>query len=191
MTLNTVSKIAAIGIAAVVAVSMDFWIKFNPPSATLGTFAFADDAKPTDEMTVNECMNIMAGLNALRFKGAQLLDQRPVPPDAAQYKLGAARMAVALNIAALNVVANAANKAQNDFLLELAPVPTGVDPAARVQLDKEREKKINDNWTMIMNGPCNARLVHFKEKDLKVGDGPDENAYPVNVLSSLIPIIDR
>ena len=159
-------------------------------------------AQAADTFTVGECLSILGGLQALKYKGAQLFDPAPPPHDAGQYKLGPARLTVALDIAALSPIGDAANKAQQGFAAELPIVPSveafapGESPerqAARTEAQKlqaENVRKSNDNYLRGMEKPCNVTLGRLKAKELKIGDGPDENAIPVTVLGALVPIVD-
>ena len=96
---------------------------------TLSAAAIADDAKP--QLTVEQCINILGGLNSLGYVGQPLNDVSKAPADAKQYKLGAARMTVALNISALTPVLTAVQNAQAGFFRELPPLQPAPGGALR------------------------------------------------------------
>jgi hypothetical protein len=160
---------------------------------TLSAAAIADDAKP--QLTVEQCINILGGLNSLGYVGQSLNDTSRPPADAKQYKLGAARMTVALDISVLTPVLTAAQNAQQGFLRELPPLPP-VDPKKpdspeRADAVAARNNAAAANWQAIIQKSCPVQVVHIKASDLKIGDGPDENAFPPTVLGTIWPIIDR
>jgi hypothetical protein len=155
--------------------------------------AHAEDAKP---LTIEQCINILGGLNSLSYAGQQLNDASKPPADAKQYKLGPARMTVALNISALSPVLTAARTAQGGFLRELPPLPEAdaknpSSAAARDDAAAALNKKAAENWQIIIGKPCNVTPAHLRASELKIGDGPDENAFPVPVLGAIWPIVDR
>jgi hypothetical protein len=153
--------------------------------------AAAQDAKP---LTIEQCINILAGLNSLSYVGQQYNDSSKPPGDAKQYKLGPARMTIATDIAALSQVLSNAQRAQQGFQSELPPLPAAEpgkpDSSARVDAANEQNKAAAKNWRTILDGPCNVQPGHLNAPDLKIGDGPDENSYPPPVLGALVPIID-
>ena len=145
------------------------------------SLAFPAHAEPKP-LTVSQCLDVLAGLNALNYVGQQLSDAKP-QGDAKPYKLGAARMTIALDISALRPVADAAEKARQSLIGEISagkPILPGTDEM----------KAFTAKWQDVLNGPCNVTPGHLKAADLKVGDGADENPIPPSVLSVLIPIID-
>ena len=158
----------------------------------------AEDAK---SLTIEQCINILGGLNALNYVGQPLNDPNPnkPPPDAKQYKLGPARMTIGLDISALTPVQTAAQNAQQNFFRELAPLPSNPpswkpgepESSERIDAANKQNKAAAANWQEIIQKPCNVQPAHLKERELKIGDGPDENAFPPGVLAAIWPLIDR
>jgi len=157
-------------------------------AAILGLPAQADTVKfPADaaKFTVGQCLDILAGLNALNFVGQQLADQRQVPPtDARPYKLGATRLTLALDMAALRPIADATEKARQGLLNEIGS-------GKPIAPNSEESKRFFEKWQDTLNAPCPVTLGRIKAADLKIGDGPDDNPIPPAVLSALVPIIDQ
>jgi hypothetical protein len=147
--------------------------------------AFAADQKP---LTVLQCISVMNGLEALRYAGAQVMDTRPTPPDAKQYKLGAMRFTIALDISQLEQVTLSVQKAQTGFVSEL---PSAVSPDPKnPDANAVRDRAIQANWDKLTSAECPVQPGHIKASDLKLGDGTEDNQIPPTVLSALIPIID-
>jgi hypothetical protein len=158
------------------------------------TLAHTQDA-PKQPLTVYECLSIFSGLNSLNWVGQQL-DEPPAtkPAGAASYKLGDARWTLATDINALKSVYQTAHDAQDGFLRELPALPPAKDnqnSPERVDAAQAQNKAATGNWDSINKKPCSVVPGHFKDTDLKVGDGPDQNPIPPSVLGALIPIIDR
>lgn len=127
-------------------------------------------------MTVSECLNVLAGLNALDYSGEQLgTNKGAIPAGAKQYTLGAARMTIALDIAALRRVADAMQVVSDHLQRENA---------------KSQENYIAE-WHKALEQPCDVQLRRIKQSDLKIGDGPNDNQIPPGVLSAIVPIIDQ
>ena len=162
--------------------------------ALMPTVAFADPAAP---LTVEQCINILAGLNSLTWAGQQLGETPDKkPPDAKQYKLGDVRVTIAFDIESLQPVLTSYQRASQQFLGELPPVPQAdagkpQSPAA-IELQADNNKKFIAFQVKALGQPCpvtiNGRL---KLSDLKLGDGADQNQIPVNVLAAIVPIIDK
>jgi hypothetical protein len=143
---------------------------------------------PPAALTVNQCMTVNAGFEALRYAGAQLNDQRPAPPDARQYKLGEVRAIAAFSLSKLQRVMDAFAKARNAMAAELAADKANLDgnnftPAAAANLNQAMQK--------VLDGPCDVQLDRIKLADLRLGDEGDRNQIPPSVVAALSPIIDR
>lgn len=133
--------------------------------------------------TVAECLSIESGLNALNYAGAQLRDQNPAPAGARQYRLGAARWPVAMNLAALSRVSAAFAKSRAALILE---VGGGKDVAPGTP----EMGRLTDELQKILDKPCDVAPARMKLGDLLLGDGADQNQIPPAVLGALAPIID-
>jgi hypothetical protein len=128
------------------------------------------------KFTVNQCLLIMKALRALDRAGAPLdPPPGPQPSDAKQYRLGALRMTIATNLAALSVVGDSFDRARRQLIREHGG---------------EATPQFMDAFQKILDRPCEATLGHIKLSELKLGDGAEENAIPPTVLAALAPIID-
>jgi hypothetical protein len=152
--------------------------------------AAAEDAKP---LTVEQCINILAGLKSLDCAGQQLNSQ--CPADAKQYKLGDARLTIGMNVAALTPVLTEFQRAQQKYMMELPRVPTPeagkpVPPeVADMRAQQDRESVANQ--LAMLAKTCNVQLGRLKQSELKLGDGPDQNAIPPSVFAAFSPIVDK
>lgn len=142
------------------------------------------------EFTTEQCVSILTGLNALNCAGQQL--GGTCEPGAKQYKLGPARFTIALAVAALGPVFASAQRAQQDYIgRELPPISGKPDDPATALARAKQQTLAQKNWTKIMAAPCAVAPGHLKLTDLKLGDGPDDNAVPPAVLGAIAPIIDK
>lgn len=154
----------------------------------LATSAHAQEKKP---LTIEECLKVLAGLNALNCAGQQI--GAACEKDAKQYKLGGARMTVALDIAALGPVDDAYRRGVQSYAAELTPIPPA-DPGKPDQFAVQRGKQNADFAAFQVQSlakACPASPTHIRVTDLRVGDGADENAIPPAVLAALAPILDK
>ena len=163
----------------------------------IAPIAHAQDVKvgkAEKAFTIEQCINILTGLTSLSYAGQQLNDASRAPTDSKQYKLGPARMKIALNIASMTPVFTAAQLAQNGFISELPSLPTAKDDdKSKAQHDdaaKAQNKLVNDNWRKIIDQPCPVTPGRLSADDLKIGDGPEQNQIPPNVLAAISPIVD-
>lgn len=141
--------------------------------------------QPSKPLTVLQCLTILKGLDATSCVGKQL-DGGACAPDAKQYKLGPLRVTIGMDLARLQDEANVVQRAQNGFAAELPPL----DPKAPDADKIARSNQIQANWNKIIDADCPVTLGRLKQSDLKIGDGPDENAFPPAILGALMPIID-
>ena len=166
-------------------------------AASLLSFpALADDAKP---LTVEQCMTVLNGLNSLNWVGQQLGEgPEKKPADAKQYKLGEARFTIALDISSLSPVRDAYVRGNQQFMAELPPIPPapeGKQPmpeAQQMQADQNRQAIAYQVATLAK--PCPVSLTtsgRLKLQELKLGDGPDQNAIPPSVLAAFSQIVDK
>jgi hypothetical protein len=152
--------------------------------------AASDDVKP---LTVEQCINVLAGLKALDCAGEQL--NGTCPADAKQYKLGDARLTIGMNVAALTPVLTEFQRAQQKYMMELPRVPTPeagkpVPPeVADMRAQQDRESVANQ--LAMLAKPCNVQPGRLKQSELKLGDGADQNAIPPSVFAAFSPIVDK
>jgi hypothetical protein len=163
-------------------------LKYVIAAMLVSSSAYAQSNEPA-QLTVNQCLQVLSGLNALNYVGQQLPNggtNEPRPQTTTQYKLGAARMTIALDIAALNAVQNAAQKAQQDIFNEVSGGKPTIQPYTpeRGVYDSRITKE-------VLEKPCTVSPGRIKAADLKLGDGPDQNSIPPAVLSAILPIIDQ
>ena len=155
-----------------------------------GVAASAQDAK---QLTVEQCMNIYNGLNALNCVGEQLNAYGSCKPSDKQYKLGSARITISVDLAALTPISDGARKEQQAFIADLPPLPP-LDPGkpnpARDDAVSAQNKAAADSWQKIIAGPCPVTPGHIKASDLNVGDGDNQNQIPPTVLGLIVPIVD-
>lgn len=120
-----------------------------------------------DDLTIGQCRAIYGALVGLDH-----------------YKLGAARMTIALDIAALTPIWQASEKARIGMIAEIAG---GKD----IQPGTPEYAAFVQRFDADLGKPCGLTLGHVKIADLKLGDGPDENAIPPTSLAAMVPIEDR
>lgn len=142
--------------------------------------ALAQEEKP---LTVNDCMTIAKGLSALGYVGQQLDDPRPVPADTKQYRFGAARLTIALDLAAIKPITDSFQSSYQQMIKEFGD-------GKPIQPNSPEMAKLMDAMQVALDKPCGLTLGRIKAADLKL-DGPDENAIPVNVLATFTRIIDK
>lgn len=152
--------------------------------AFLAVLAFAATPAAAGGFTVAECLNIETGLNALNYAGAQLRDPNPAPAGAKQYRLGAARWPIAMNLAALSRVSAAFAKSRSALILEIG---SGKDIAPGTP----EMSRLTDELQKILDKPCDVTPAKMKLQDLLLGDGTDQNQIPPAVLGALAPIIEQ
>lgn len=153
--------------------------------ALIGTItpAVAQEQAP---MTIGQCRAILFGLNALNCAGEQLGGH--CATDARQYKLGNARITIAIDVSALSAEIAPIENGQAAFVRELPVLPDPSDKG-RAAAEAENNKKIADNWATALKLPCHVSIGKIPIKELRIGDGSDENAIPPEVLSAIAPII--
>lgn len=146
------------------------------------------------DLTVEQCLSILTGLNALNCAGQQMGGS--CEPAAKQYKLGDARMSIAQDVAALAAVAAIYQRTIQGHQLEydvLPPAPTDQkpDPFAVDRAKQNRDFVAFQNKELAKTCPLSGPLVHLHATDLKIGDGTDKNEIPPGVLAAISPIVDK
>lgn len=155
--------------------------------------AAAQDAKP---LTVEQCIGVLAGLKSLNWAGQQLgEDFKARPADAKQYKLGDARLTIAMDTAALEPILTAYQRSQQGFMSEQPVLPAAADgkpvPPEVQQVIAEQNRAFQKHQLDDLKQPCPVTLGRIRSVDLKIGDGPDQNAIPPSVLGAFSPIVDK
>ena len=155
----------------------------------------AQDKKTAATFTVEQCINLYAGLNSLNFQGQQLNDPTKAPPGTKMYKLNVkALTTISLDIAALTSVVNSAQTEQNTFTSNLPALPkldTGkTSSPERDDAINAQNKMASLNWQKILHEPCPVAPGRLDAQDLKLGDGTDDNQFPPSVIGAIVPIID-
>lgn len=159
-----------------------------------GASATADDAK--QPLSTEQCILVLNGLNALGWAGQQLgEDAKQKPADAKQYKLGEARYTIALDIARLTDVMVAYQRGVQAALRELPAVPQQEPGKAKtpeaISIEAENNKRAVDIQTKALSKPCDVTPGRLKMTELKIGDGADQNQFPVSVLAAFSLIVDQ
>lgn len=140
-------------------------------------------AAAQDRLTVNQCMMVARGLRALDYVGATP-DGPPLPPAGAkQYKLGALRGVIGLNLAALQRVGDGIERARQGLVREIFE-GKGVSPGPDMDRMVEQMQK-------ILDGPCEVTPARIKLSELNLGDLDTQNAIPPTTVAALALIIDR
>jgi hypothetical protein len=145
--------------------------------------AFAADEPK--KLTVGECVDIYIGLGNLDSYERVVKESGAEKVIRGQYRLGDARMTVALNMGALKPVAEAANKTRQEILLEVG------DGKAIAPDDQKAVAKATAMFEAALKEPCPVTPGRIKLSDLKIGDSPEQNQIPPSVLSAIMPIVDR
>lgn len=135
-------------------------------------------ARADDAMTIGRCLDVAAGLSALDHYD----DAATGKPK--QYKLGALRGPIGLNMAALRHVSESIEKARLGLIAEIGG---GKAPQA---FDSSEIAKLNEEYRKMLDQPCDVKPGRIKVTDLRLGDGPEDNAIPPSVIAALAPILD-
>lgn len=162
-------------------------------AALVVSTATAAAAQEPAKLTIEQCLTVLAGLNALNCRDQMIA--ATCDKGAPQYSLGPARLTVALAISALANVANDINRAQQQFVGELPTIP----PAAQGKQDEpevaarrtDQAKAVQRNWNALMTRACPVSLPRLKMSELGIGDGPGQNQFPPGVLGAIAPMIDQ
>lgn len=146
--------------------------------ASVTAFFSMSIACHADPLTVGECLSIMSSLD--------LLDHYddPVTGKPRQYKLGKARLTIALNMAALRHVREAVETTRTNLVQEIG---NGGD----IKTNTPEYNKFSLTMRDVLLKPCDVTPGHLKLSELKLGDGPEENAIAPSILSALAPILDQ
>lgn len=155
--------------------------------------SIAAPAAAQDHFTVEQCLTILAGLNALNCADQMIGAQ--CDKGARQYSLGPARLPIALAVSGLSNLANDTNRAQQGFIAELPTIPPAApgkqdDPETAARRT-DQSKAVQKNWNALMTQACPATLPRLKLIELNIGDGPGQNQIPPAVLGAIAPIIDQ
>ena len=142
------------------------------------------------KLTLQECMNVRAGLRALDGYQGVDKDGKSAPM---QYKLGALRGAIALDAVQLDEVIRAGDQARQALVKENFPGGTPA-PGTKEYADfmgSEPYKRFSEAYQKILDAPQSVDVPHIRLGDLRIGDAPDGNPIPTDALTLLAPILDR
>lgn len=128
-------------------------------------------------LTVAGCLTVLQGLRAL--DGYDVPSGDAKTPTRKTYKLGALRFPIALNISALSRVEDSVSKARQALLAENGG-----------EVKSDNQAHIIAELQKVLDKPCDTTPARMKLADLRLGDGPEENAIPLTALSQMAPIID-
>jgi hypothetical protein len=170
--------------------------------------AFADDAQPPKidtaprttvippaEYTMNDCVTILGGLQAL--DGYQTITNQGKPNEGTltiAYKFGNAtlRSDIGQNLARLRDIPIEVEKARKQIVSEITGGVDIVSPGVNAtQAEKDEYSKKNTAYSKQLvalgESPCRVTLIHIKAADLKL----DVNEIPGTALSSIDKILDK
>jgi hypothetical protein len=143
------------------------------------SFTFAEEPK---KLTIGECIEVYSALANLDAFDRVVKEGGTERVVKGQYRLGEARMTIALNMGALRPVIDAANKTRQQIIAEVGEGAT-TKPETMV--------KAQEMFDRAMKEPCPVSPGHIKIGDLNLGDGPDKNQIPPSVINGVMPIVDR
>lgn len=162
----------------------------DPTGAELVAQVQAEKQSPKP-LTLQECQNVRHGFQML--DGYQGVD-KDGKAVLIQYKLGALRGPIALDVMALDDVIAAGEKARINLVKEMlpegAPQPGTKEYADFVEHDPAYKKFIAA-YQKILDAPQPVTIPHIKLEQLHIGDAPDGNPIPSDALTLLAPILDR
>lgn len=146
-------------------------------------------AQADDTLTLGQCFDINSGLHMLDSYERVIKDDKGEHSALAQYKLGNARITIALDQAALRPFSEALETTRQGIVAEIAqkynikPKEIEAGSAANVEYLKQ--------YSDARNQPCTVKLGRIPISELKLGDGEGQNAIPPGALALIAPIIDR
>lgn len=144
--------------------------------APAGGYAADEKATPPG-LTVEQALNVASGLAKLTSYDTVDKDGKP---SKVYYKLSAdLRILIAVNIDVGRAIQTRFQNASNDLIMQMSD---GVGT-----LPDEKKGVFNVELAKLMQAQSRAGYTRFKMSDLKL----DENQIPVDVLSLIIPILDR
>src|ERR1700688_4179751 len=149
----------------------------------LGTLLVGLQGAVAGPLTVGQCLDIYTGLAAFDHYDRVAKDDKGEHIISSQYKLGATRLTIAMNLAALKPVVEATDKARLWLVAEMGGEAIKANSPQYKQLSAEDEK--------VRAANCSAQLETIDTEQLKLGDGPDENPIPPGTLSLLVPILSK
>lgn len=165
-----------------------FFFTFLFTAAVTAAAAAEAPVKPTPGLpdtglTVNECLTILSGLNAL--DGRQVVVSAGKPDEKVinlSYDFGNAklRMDIAHDMAVLGAIQRDSQTAQQGIFLE---VGKGADIKPGTPEYANYDKQLKD----LVDRPCHAALARIKAADLKL----DRNDIPGSVLAAIDKILDK
>lgn len=141
-------------------------------------------AQTTAPLTINDCLVILSGLNAL--DGHQVIVNAGKANESTlqlpyEFGNGALRGDIADNIAALTIVQRTSQDAQSKIFYDVAKGETEIKPGTQQGI--EYDKQLRE----LTARPCSAQLKKIKTSDLKL----DKNEIPASVLAALDKIRDK
>lgn len=139
--------------------------------------ASAEDPKPAPGLTVEQALNVAAGLGQLASYDTVDKDGKP---SKVYYKFSAdLRILIATNIDVGRAIQTRFQNATNDLIMQMSD---GVGT-----LPDDKKGVFNVEVAKLMQAQSRAGFNRIKMSDLKLED----NQIPAPVLSLIIPILDR
>lgn len=147
------------------------------------TDTMAADNSSVDNLTVEQAINVAAGLRQLHKYDTVDKDGRPA---VAYYKFGTTpkdssdiRITIALDIEVASRIETAFSKANNELIVQMSNGGSDVP--------KDKMGEYNITVRKMLDAPCRCSIYKIKLADLKL----EENPIPSQILSWLVPILDR
>lgn len=148
---------------------------------------------PATGLTINDCLLILNGLNALDERKVILRQGKPdeaVERVPFEFAKGGLRLDISHNIAVLSAIQREAQPAQQKIFYEvLRSVPEkspGV-PATEIAPGTPAGAEYDRQMKELAARPCSAQLTRINAGDLNL----DKNQIPVGVLALLDKVLDR
>lgn len=146
--------------------------------------AKTDPPKPPAELTLNDCLTLLPGLNGLDGRtyvvnAGKATEQAVTLP----YEFGNSRLRldIARNIAQLVAVQRDADQVRQKIFMEVGKGAPEIKPGSPESVEYDRQLR------ELTARPCGVTLARIKAKDLKL----DKNEIPGSVIGALDKILDR
>lgn len=137
-----------------------------------------------DKLTINDCLIVLNGLNALDGHSVIINAGKPnetVITQSYEFGNGSLRGDIAENIALLTAIQKTSQEAQQKIFNDVAKGETEIKPGTPKAIEYDRQLK------ELIGRPCLAPIKKIKFGDLKL----DKNEIPSSVLATLDKIREK
>lgn len=161
----------------------------------LGTSAGAGPGPAEKPLTLSQYNEILNGLATLS-DGYTALDKDGKQVKL-QYRLGATRVPVSMNLTALRNLLKGLDDARIDLVRKYfgeTPAPSQGTPEWEKFTQTDAYKRFTIEYSALLNSPpqgVEVKLAHIKIEDLKIGDDTNQNPISPLVLAQIEPILDH